>query len=89
MILDFPNECYNHLNEQPKSMSLFLLLNPTQFQQCIMELFPRLRNNFYLYRLDKVKKMKRLPVESAADLKPHKYFGVIVVSNEQLSEPNQ
>ena len=46
MILDFPNEYYNHLNEQPKSMSLSLLLNPTQFQQRIMELFPRLHNNF-------------------------------------------
>ena len=28
-------------------------------------------------------------VESYADLKPHKYSGVIIVSNEQLSEPNR
>ena len=52
-------------------------------------MFRKLRNNFYLYRLDKAKKLQRLLVESPADLKPHKYSGVISASNEQLSEPNQ
>ena len=70
-------------------MSLSLLLSPTQFQQLIMELFPKLRNNFYLYRLVKAKKLQRLLVESPADLKPHKYSGAIILSNEQFSEPNQ
>lgn len=88
VILGFPNECYNHLTEQPRSTSLSLLLNTTRFQQRIMELFPRLCNNF-LYRLDKAKKLQRLLVESPADLKPHKNSGVIFVSDEQLSEPNQ
>ena len=48
----------------------------------------KIRNNF-LYRLDKAKKLQRLLVESPADLKPHKNSGVILVSDEQLSEPNQ
>ena len=89
MILGSPNECYNRLTKQPKFMSLSLLLSPTQFQQRIMELFPRLRNNFYLYRLEKAKKLPKLLVESLADLKPHKYSEVIIVSSEQLSEPNK
>lgn len=87
VILGFLSECYNHLTEQPRSTSLSLLLNTTRFQQRIMELFPRLCNNF-LYRLDKAKKLQRLLVESPADLKPHKNSGVIFVSDEQLSEPN-
>ena len=86
MILGSPSECYNRLTKQAKFMSLSLLLSPTQFQQRIMELFPRLRNNFYLYRLEK---LPRLFVESPADLKPHKYSEVIIVSSEQLSEPNK
>ena len=54
-----------------------------------MEFFPRLRNDFYFYRLEKAKKLPRLLVELPADLKPHKFSEVIIVSNEQFSEPNK
>ena len=57
------------------------------FKEGILELCPKLRETFSVFKLDKNKRLEPLLASPAIKLKELNYYGVIVVSNDmELNE---